>query len=111
MVTRNGWATAAEVEAAAILLNCNIHVILEGQNVYISQTYSSNDTFSEIELLLARNHYRVLRKYLIEQNRPLLALDNYHTKQTQKHKKPGFENPKSYTATLINNENEKHTQT
>jgi hypothetical protein len=53
-------ATAAEVEAAAILLNCNIHVILEGQNVYISQTYSSNDTFSEIELLLARNHYRVL---------------------------------------------------
>jgi hypothetical protein len=50
MVTRNGWATAAEVEAAAILLNCNIHVILEGQNVYISQTYSSNDTFSEIEL-------------------------------------------------------------
>jgi hypothetical protein len=50
MVTRNSWATAAEVEAAAILLNCNIHVILEGQNVYISQTYSSNDTFSEIEL-------------------------------------------------------------
>lgn len=53
---------------------------------------SSNDTFSEIyiELLLARNHYRVLRKDLIEQNRTLLALDNYHTKQTQKRKKPGF---------------------
>ena len=104
MITRNSWATAAEVEAAAILLNCNIHVILEGQNVYISQTYSSNDTFSEIELLLARNHYRFLRKDLIEQNRTILALDNYHTKQTQKRKKPGFENPKPYTATLINNE-------
>jgi hypothetical protein len=25
MVTRNSWATAAEVEAATILLNCNIH--------------------------------------------------------------------------------------
>lgn len=36
MVPRNGWATAAEVEAAAILLN--IHVILEDRNVYISQT-------------------------------------------------------------------------
>ena len=90
MVTRNSWATAAEVEAAANLLNYNIHVILEGQNVYISQTYSSNDTFSEIELLLARNHYIVLRKYLIEQNRTLLALYNYHTKQTQKRKKPGL---------------------
>jgi hypothetical protein len=113
MVTRNGWATAAEVEAAAILLNCNTHVILEGRNVYISQAYSSSDTFSEIdiELLLARNHYRVLRKDLIEQNRTLLALDNYHTEQTQKRKKPGLENPKPYTATLINNENEKHTQT
>ena len=115
MVTRNGWATAAAVEAAAILLNYNIHVILEGQNFYISQTYSSNfnNTFSkiDIELLLARNHDRVLRKDLIEQNRALLALDNYHTKQTQKRKKPGFENPKHYTATLINNENEKHTQT
>jgi hypothetical protein len=84
MITSNSWATAAEVEAAAILLNCNIHVILEGQNVYISQTYSSNDTFSEIELLLARNHYRFLRKDLIEQNRTILSLDNYHTKQTQK---------------------------
>jgi hypothetical protein len=50
-------------------------------------------------------------KDLIEQNRTLLALDNYHTEQTQKRKKPGFENPKPYTATLINNENEKHTQT
>jgi hypothetical protein len=54
------------------------------------KTYSSNDTFSEIELLLARNHYIVLRKYLIEQNRTLLALYNYHTKQTQKRKKPGL---------------------
>ena len=48
---------------------------------------------------------------MIEQNRTLLALDNYHTEQTQKRKKPGLENPKPYTATLINNENEKHTQT
>jgi hypothetical protein len=47
MVTRNSWATAAEVEAAAILLNCNIHVILEGRNIYISQAYSSSYTFSE----------------------------------------------------------------
>ena len=40
-----------------------------------------------------------------------MALHNYLAKQTQKRKKPGFENPKPYTATLINNENEKHTHT
>lgn len=84
MVTRNGWATAAEVEAAAILLNCSRHVILEGKNVHISQVYSSNviNTLSEIdiELLLARNHYRVLRKDLIE------LYWHYTTTMQNKHK-------------------------
>ena len=58
MLYGRSWATAAEVEAASILLDYGITIMLECNNEFISQRFISVSTLSQcsdIELLLSQS--------------------------------------------------------
>ena len=74
-------ATAAEVEAASILLDYNITIMLQYNNGFLSQRFISVPTLSQcsdIELLLSHSHYRLMRKVVVESQTQNTVPSQFH---------------------------------
>jgi hypothetical protein len=81
MLYGRSWATAAEVEAASILLDYNITIMLQCNNGFISQRFISVPTHSQcsdIELLLSYSHYRLMRKVVVESQTQNTVPSQFH---------------------------------